>query len=139
MQIDDIENDYNTIYVGLACDLSLDTETIKENVMEALDDIQEEYVDSGEFEDIVIMVYNTGILNIVDLMEYKTFAVIVAGIGVDDFEFDVDEIVYTTEEEKIADFIDAIDVLVKIGDGPDETSALALAEEEDISILEYDI
>lgn len=136
MKIEDIEEDDTMLYVGIVCD-TVD-QNVTEIIEEALDDVSEEYVGTEEFEDIVILVYNMDLAKNVDFAEYKTIGF--THTEKDEITYDFDEMVYNSSvEEENQDFIDAIDVLVKIGDGKREQEIMKMAESEDISILEYDL
>jgi len=63
-------------------------------------------------------------------------------VPVQDYElFDVDEIIWVGKSfgDESQAFIDMIDVLVKIGGGEQSEKELQMAEEEDITVLEYEL
>lgn len=147
--ISDFEDDDNTLYVGVIGYFSQKfDETEAEEILEdALNDIEEEYIDTGDFEDIAIVsgLVNAGMnriaYKVADFHGYKTIG-IAPEEAKDMDNYPVDEIVWSGVEfgDESEDFIDAIDVLVKIGGGAQSQKELEIAEEDgDISILEYDL
>lgn len=143
-----MEQDENTLYVGVVgySSQSFDEAEAKEILEEAFDDIEDEYVENGDYEDIVIVsgLTDMGIpriaYQIADERDYGTMGVVPE--EADEYEhYSVDEIIY--EGEKFGDesetFINTIDVFVKVGGGDQSQHEMELAEAEDISILEFDL
>lgn len=138
----------DTLYVGVVgySSQKFDEIEAREILEEAFDDIEEEYIDNGDFEDIVIVSGLTAMgipkiaYEIAVERDYGTMGV--APEEADDYElFNVDEIVY--EGKKFGDesevFIDIIDVFVKVGGGQQSQQEMELAEADDLSILEFEL
>jgi len=141
-------NEDDILYIGVVgySNQQFDEAEAREILEEAFDDIEEEYVDNGDYEDIIIVSGLTSLgipkiaYEIADARDYGTMGI--APSEADDYElYNVDEIIY--EGETFGDesevFIDNIDVLVKVGGGQQSQQEMELAESEDISILEFDL
>lgn len=118
----------------------------REIIEEAFDDIEDEYVENGDYESITIVsgLTNLGIpkiaYEVADDRGYGTMGV--APEEADDYDlYNVDEIIYEGENfgDESETFIDTIDVFVKVGGGDQSQNELELAEAEDMSILEFDL
>lgn len=138
----------DTLFVGVVgySSQKFDEQEAREILEEAFDDIEEEYVDNGDFEKISVVsgLTNQGIpkiaYQIADERGYDTIGV--APLEADDYDlYDVDEIIYEGENfgDESETFIDMIDVFVKVGGGDQSQHEMDLAESEDISILEFDL
>ncbi|MBT8448966.1 MAG: hypothetical protein KJO69_04715, partial [Gammaproteobacteria bacterium] len=136
------------LYVGVVgySGQKFDETDAREILEEALDDIEDEYVESGDFESITIVsgLTNMGIpkvaYEIADSRGYGTMGV--APEQANEYElYPVDEIIYEGENfgDESETFIDMLDVFVRVGGGAQAQHELELAEAEDISILEYDL
>jgi len=110
-----------------------------------LDDLEEEYILSNEFKDIIIVsgLTNMGIPKIAyDLADERGYETI--GIVPEEARnmehADVDQIIFVGEKfgDESETFIDAIDVLVKLGGGKQSEKEVAMADEEDLPVIEYD-
>jgi hypothetical protein len=142
--------DDNILYVGVSgyFDQRFDEEEARELLDDALEDIEKEYIDSGEYESIVIVsgLTNHGMPKIAyQAAEYRGYGTMgIAPEEVNDTGYElypVDEIIYSGESfgDEIEKYIETIDVFVRIGGGAQTQMELELAEEEDISVIEYDL
>lgn len=136
------------LYVGVVgySAQEFDTDEAREILEEAFDDIEEEYVDNGDYEAIVIVsgLTNLGIPKIAYEIaverDYGTMGI--APSEADEYElFNVDEIIYKGDKfgDESEEFIDNIDVFIKVGGGQQSQQEMELAEADDISILEFDL
>ena len=143
--MDTEDNILNVGVVGYSSQ-KFDEAEAREILEEAFDDIEDEYIETGDYEEINIVsgLTNMGIpkvaYEIADERGYNTMGV--APEEADDYDlYNVDEIIY--EGQNFGDesevFIDNIDVLVKVGGGDQSQHELELAEAEDISVLEFDL
>lgn len=143
-----MEQDENTLYVGVVgySGQKFDEVEAREILEEAFDDIEDEYVEKGDYEDITIVsgLTNMGIpkiaYEVADERGYNTMGV--APEEADEYElYNVDEIIYEGvnfgDESEV--FIDTIDVFVKVGGGNQSQHEMELAEAEDMSVLEFDL
>jgi len=138
----------DTLFIGVVgySAQKFDEQEAREILEEAFDDIEEEYVDNGDWEKISVVsgLTNQGIpkiaYQIADERGYDTIGV--APLEADDYDlYDVDEIIYEGENfgDESETFIDMVDVFVKVGGGDQSQHEMELAEAEDISILEFDL
>ena len=143
-----MEQDDNVLYVGVVgySTQQFDEQDAREILEEAFDDIEDQYVETGEYEEIAIVsgLTNMGIpkiaYQIADSRGYITVGV--APEEANDYElYSVDEIVY--EGDSFGDeseiLIDMIDVLIKVGGGDQSQKELEMAEEEKLSVLDFDL
>jgi SLOG cluster4 family len=110
-----------------------------------LDDLEEEYILSNEFKDIIIVsgLTNMGIPKVAyDLADERSYETI--GIAPEEARgmkhAEVDQIIFVGEKfgDESETFIDAIDVLIKLGGGKQSEKEATMADEEDIPVIEYD-
>lgn len=143
-----MEQDDNVLYVGVVgySTQQFDEQDAREILEEALDDIEDEYVETGDYDEIAIVsgLTNMGIpkiaYQVADDRGYITVGV--APEEANDYElYSVDEIVYEGESfgDESETFIDLIDVLIKIGGGDQSQKELEMAEEEKMSVLDFDL
>lgn len=113
---------------------------------DAFDSIEEEYISNGEFEHIVVVsgLTNMGIPSVAYQVAedngYETIGV--APDAARELElYDVDEIYWVGEQfgDESQVFIDMIDVIIRVGGGEQSLKEVEMAEEEDISVIEYDL
>lgn len=146
--IEDMAEEDNLLYIGVVgySDDKFDQSEAKEIIEEAFDDVEETYVDNGGYENIVIVsgLTKQGIpkiaYEIADEREYYTMGV--APQEANDYEmYDVDSIIWNGEEfgDESKEFIDSIDLLIKVGGGEQSEHEFEMAEEEDIPTLEYEL
>jgi len=141
-------NEEDILYIGVVgySGQKFDEAEAREIIEEAFDDIEDEYVENGDYEKITVVsgLTNLGIpkiaYEIADDRGYDTMGI--APEEADEYElYNVDEIIY--EGENFGDesqvFIDTIDVFLKVGGGDQSQQELELAEAEDMSILEFDL
>jgi len=145
---EEIENNDDDLKVGVVgySAQSFDEEEAEDAIDNIFDDIEDEYIASGEFKTVTIVSNLTKIgiskiaYEVADDRSYNT-----VGIAPDEAEeselYDVDEIIWVgkTFGEESETFIDYIDILVKIGGGEQSQNELEMADEEGIPIWEYDI
>ena len=143
--------DENSLYVGVVgyFDQKFDEKEAREILEEALDDIEDQYVDTEEFEEIVIVsgLTSHGIIKIAyeiaDERDYLTVGVAPQAVndtGFDLYDVDVVEYVGKNFGDESEAFVDMIDVLIKVGGGSQSESELVMAEADgDVSILEFDL
>lgn len=143
-----MEQDENTLYIGVVgySAQEFDKTEAREIIEEAFDDIENEYVENGDYDDIIIVsgLTNLGIpkiaYEVADDRGYGTMGIVPD--EADEYElYKVDEIIY--EGKNFGDesevFIDNIDVFVKVGGGDQSQHEMELAEAEDMSVLEFDL
>lgn len=146
--IEELADEDNLLYVGVVgfSDDKFDQVEAREILEEAFDDVEETYVDNGGYENIVIVsgLTNKGIHKIAyeisDEREYYTMGVVPSEAN--DYEmYDVDSIIWSGEQfgDESEDFIDAIDILIKVGGGEQAEHEYEMAEKEDIPTLEYEL
>ncbi len=143
-----MEQDDNVLYVGVVgySAQDFDKQDAREILEEALDDIEDEYVESGDYEEIAIVsgLTNLGMSKIAYQVAedrgYKTIGV--APEEANDYElYGVDEIVYEGDHfgDESEMFVEIIDVIIKIGGGDQSQKELEMAEEEGLSVLDFDL
>lgn len=142
--------DDKILYVGVSgyFDQKFDEEEARELLEDALEDIEKEYLDSGEYDDIIVV---SGLTNygmpkvayqVADYKGYGTMGIAPQEVNDTGYElYPVDEIIYSGESfgDEIERYIETIDVFVRVGGGAQTQMELELAEEEDISVIEYDL
>jgi hypothetical protein len=144
------DDDDNILYVGVSgyFDQKFDEEEATELLEDALDDIEKEYIDTGEFDEIAIVSGLTDhgmpkiAYQVANFRGYETVGVAPKAVNETGYElYPVDEIIYEGENfgDEIDKYIEMIDVFVRIGGGSQTQKELELAEEEDISVIEYDL
>jgi predicted Rossmann-fold nucleotide-binding protein len=143
-----MEEDDNVLYVGVVgySAQKFDERDAREILEDALDDIEDEYVESGDYTEIAIVsgLTNMGIpriaYQVADDRGYKTIGFVPEEAN--DYEsYAVDEIIYSGEffgDESEA-FVDSLDVLIKIGGGDQSQKELEMAEEDGLSVLDFDL
>lgn len=138
----------NKLYVGVVGYSNQDFDETEATIIleEAFDDIETEYVDNGDFESIVVVsgLTNIGIPSIAyqvaDERGYETVGV--APDEASEYElYDVDEIYWVGETfgDESQAFIDMIDVIIRVGGGEQSKREVEMAEEDDLSVIEYDL
>ena len=144
-----LDNDDDILYVGVVgySGQKFDEAEAKEILEDAFDDVEEEYIDNGDYELITIVSGLTALgipkiaYDIAVERDYGTMGI--APAEADEYElYNVDEIIYEGEHfgDESETFIDNIDVFIKVGGGKQSQQELELAEaDEDLSILEYDL
>ena len=143
-----MEDDDNVLYVGVVgySTQQFDEQDAREILEEALDEIEDMYVETGEYDEIAIVSGLTSIgipkiaYQIADNRDYITVGV--APEEANDYDlYNVDEIIYEGENfgDESETFIDMIDVLIKVGGGDQSQKELEMAEEEKLSVLDFDL
>jgi len=146
--IEDYMEDENKLYVGVVGYSQQEFDETEATIIleEAFDDIETEYVDNGDFDEIVVVsgLTNIGIPSIAyqvaDDRGYET-----VGIAPDEateYElYDVDEIYWVGEKfgDESQAFIDMIDIIIRVGGGEQAHKEVEMADDEDISVIEYDL
>jgi len=143
-------DDDGVLYVGVCGYVAQEFDEVeaREILEDALDDIEDEYLETEEFDEICIV---SGLVNkgmpkiayeVADNRGYNTMAVVPDEIDeIEEDLYPVDTIIY--EGDKFGDesekFIDVLDVFIKIGGGNQSEDELELAEKEDISVMDYDL
>ena len=143
-----MEQDENTLYIGVVgySGQKFDEAEAREIIEEAFDDIEDEYIEKGDYEEITVVsgLTNLGIpkiaYEVADARGYGTMGI--APEEADEYDlYNVDEIIY--EGTKFGDesetFIDNIDVFLKVGGGDQSQQELELAEAEDMSVMEFEL
>jgi len=142
------EEDDNILYVGVVgySTQQFDEKDAREILEDALDDIEDTYLETTEYEEIAIVSGLTSMgmskvaYQVADDRGYATVGV--APEEANDFDlYSVDEIIYEGEHfgDESETFVDMIDVLVKIGGGDQSQKELEMAEEDDLSVLDFDL
>ena len=145
-----MNDDDNILYVGVSgyFDQKFDEEEAQELLEDALEDIEKEYIDTGEYDEIAIV---SGLTNhgmpkiaykVADFNGYMTVGIAPNEVHETGYElYPVDEIIIEGDKfgDEIEKYIEHIDVFVRIGGGSQTQMELELAEEEDISVIEYDL
>lgn len=144
---DDNDYDENILDIGVVgfSGTDFDEQEAKTALDDILDDIEAAYIETGEFETVRIVagLTNLGIPKIAyESAEERGYETV--GISAEEareYELhDVDEIIWVGERfgDESKEFIDMIDIFVRIGGGKQSFAELEMAEEEDIGIYEYD-
>jgi hypothetical protein len=113
---------------------------------EAFESIEDEYLQDGDFDSIVLVsgLTNMGIPSIAyQIAENNGYETVgIAPDAASEYElYDVDEIYWVGENwgDESQAFIDMIDVIIRVGGGEQSMKEVEMAEEEDISVIEYDL
>lgn len=149
----DIENDNddNILYVGVVgMDSNLLDETMLYEVMDnLLDEVYEEFVEEGDFEDLVVVSesLDSGIhkisFKIAEELGYKTIGFVIhseeESDEMDQNVYQTDEIIYLGQEEFPEEFVDNVDLVIRVGDSENTSRIMDLAEDDpDLPVIEYD-
>ena len=138
------------LYVGISgySAQKFDVIEARELIEEALDDIENEYIESGDYEEIVVVsgLTNMGIhkiaYEVADNRGYNTIGIAPEEVNEEAMElYPVDEIIIEgkTFGDESEEYIDIIDVLVTIGGGAQTMTEIEMAEGDDLSVIEYDL
>ncbi|MCK5017277.1 MAG: hypothetical protein KAS32_09400 [Candidatus Peribacteraceae bacterium] len=138
------------LYVGISgySAQKFDEAEARELIEEALDDIENEYIESGDYEEIVIVsgLTNMGVpkiaYEVADNRSYGTVGIAPEQVNEEAMElYPVDEIIIEGETfgDESEEYIDIIDVLVTIGGGAQTMTEIEMAEADELSVLEYDL
>jgi hypothetical protein len=127
--------------VGYSDESEFEIDSAREILEKIIDQIEEEFIHTGLFSDLVIVsgLTNMGIpklaYEIAQDRGYKTIGI--APNEAEDHDlFPVDEIIWSGESfgDESREFIDFIDLLVKVGGGDQSEKEVEMAEQDDVPV-----
>lgn len=147
-RIDQILDDEDNLYVGVIgySSLQFNEDNAKMFLRGALRNVADNWLSEDGYKNIIVVSGHTNLgmpkvaYEVANELRYRTIG-LTANEGKDyDFSI-VDEIIWSGEKfgDESEDFIDIIDVLIKIGGGPQSEKEFDMAKKDGVPVMEFDV